>query len=122
MAGLEAMRVTHAELDVFIYRYGHDRDYWIACLAALESPFRERYIHAVTTQTSVFLCDPLEWDETLSGCFQDASRQAAELMRDVPEALGQCHRYWQLKQKVLRETYSITWFSPSEMNPGVFFD
>lgn len=36
--------------------------------------------------------------------------------------LGMCYRFWQLTKERLMDRYGITWYSPSEMNPGSFFD
>jgi len=36
--------------------------------------------------------------------------------------LGYCHRFWALKQRILKEEYGIDWKSPAEMNPDWFFD
>ena len=36
--------------------------------------------------------------------------------------MGYCHMYWLTKRQILKEKYGIEWRSPSELNPGVYFD
>lgn len=35
---------------------------------------------------------------------------------------GYCHKYWQVKKRILNTEYGIKWKSPQEMNPRVKFD
>lgn len=41
---------------------------------------------------------------------------------DLKRKLGFCHRYWAEKKRILREEYGITWYAPTECNPGVRYD
>ena len=49
---------------------------------------------------------------------EDKPEEAADLFMQ----LGSCHRFWALKKQILKEKYDITWYSPSELNPGIKYD
>jgi len=35
---------------------------------------------------------------------------------------GSCHMFWYEQKRILKEKYNIDWKTPSERNPGVYFD
>ncbi len=36
--------------------------------------------------------------------------------------LGCCHYIWGMKKRILKEKYGITWYTPSEVNPNIYYD
>jgi len=55
--------------------------------------------------------------------------EAKMLMPDHPEQaaqvfmqLGSCHRIWAIQKQILKEKYSITWYTPAELHPEIIFD
>jgi len=36
--------------------------------------------------------------------------------------LGYCHRFWEAKQRILKEEYNMDWKTPAQLNPNVLFD
>jgi len=36
--------------------------------------------------------------------------------------IGTCHRIWAHKQRILKEKYGMTWYTPTEVNPHIIFD
>jgi hypothetical protein len=42
-------------------------------------------------------------------------------MKDFPQGMGSCHKYWQLKKELLKNV-GIDWKTPQECNPRVVFD
>lgn len=69
------------------------------------------------------LIDPIESDPLMAEKIRDAAaeaKQAVELSGYVGR--GSCHVIWKKQAEILAERHGITWFSPSEMNPGVIFD
>jgi hypothetical protein len=67
--------------------------------------------------------DAQEFNPKLKDVFADARKKAeANLQaRGVERKLGYCHAYWAELRKVLRETYKIRWWSPTDLNGG-FYD
>jgi len=66
--------------------------------------------------------DAQEFDPKLKDVFADARKQAeANLQaRGVVRKLGYCHAHWAELKKVLREVYKIRWWSPTDLNGGVY--
>ena len=36
--------------------------------------------------------------------------------------LGCCHDIWGMKKRILKEKYGITWYTPSDIYPDIYFD
>lgn len=84
---------------------------------------RERRAIARDCQTgSNLLHDPIEDDPQLHPSFLRAEQLVDEELVGVERGMGFCHRYWRVKQRILRERFQIDWYSPSDMNPMVLFD
>jgi hypothetical protein len=66
--------------------------------------------------------DAQEFDPKLKDVFADARKKAeANLQaRGVMPKLGYCHAYWAEQKKVLQEAYKIRWWSPTDLNGGVY--
>lgn len=45
-----------------------------------------------------------------------------ESYMQVPPYTGYCHSYWSAKKEILKEKYSIDWYTPAEENPDVIYD
>ena len=43
---------------------------------------------------------------------------AAEVLIQI----GSCHRLWALQKHILKEKYSITWYTPAELHPEIKYD
>ena len=43
---------------------------------------------------------------------------AAEVLIQI----GSCHRIWAIQKQILKEKYSITWYTPSELHPEIKYD
>lgn len=66
------------------------------------------------------LHDPIEDEPHIQPMIAEA---AARAEAEVPDSgIGWCHSIWEAQQKILRDRFGIEWFTPSEMNPNVFYD
>lgn len=99
---------------------------WWSRLNPFVMSHRERLLHerieiAEQQQGDVDeLHDPIEDDPELQPILAEA---AAIAEAEVPDTgMGWCHSVWERQQRILRSRYSIEWFSPADMNPGVFYD
>jgi len=66
--------------------------------------------------------DAQEFDPKLKDVFADARKKAeANLQaRGVVRQLGYSHLYWAELKKVLQESYKIRWWSPTDLNGGIY--
>ena len=85
---------------------------------------QEKWLETETLDTP-FGDDPESIKISTSKRIEDAKRllpsnpeQAAELFMQ----LGCCHTIWDLKKRILKEKYGITWYTPAELNLDVKFD
>ncbi|WNL47908.1 hypothetical protein RKE25_09880 [Dyella sp. BiH032] len=93
-------------------------------LSAMSPDLRERVLLAIKQKGDGWLLvDPIETDAILAGKVREAADEASRAA-DVAgrHRLGRCHFVWAMQKKILAERYGITWFSPADMNPAVFFD
>jgi hypothetical protein len=67
------------------------------------------------------LYDPIRDDPAYARAIEEAGRRAKEEI-DPSSHMGSCHLFWRRKKEILKEEYGITWYSPSQMNPRVFYD
>lgn len=85
--------------------------------------FQQRLQQARRSQPQgTLLFDPIEEEVEYAAAFASADALAEQELAHTSYARGFCHIYWQTKQRILKEKFGITWFSPSEMNPSVRFD
>lgn len=68
------------------------------------------------------LADPVEYTWEFEEIAEDLQAELDEMLADVPRGMGFCFRYWDAKERLLKEKYGIRWRSPGRMNPGVMFD
>jgi hypothetical protein len=67
--------------------------------------------------------DPIEDDPDAAPLIRQADREAREKSDRGPQMpLGQCHVFWAIKKRILKEKYGIDWKTPKEMNPKTAFD
>jgi len=68
--------------------------------------------------------DSQEFQPELQAKFYAARKTAKEnlIARGVKPRIGSIHTYWAELQRILREEYSISWYTPAEMNPGTMYD
>lgn len=60
------------------------------------------------------------WDwETIA---LEVEERLDEILADANKGMGFCHRYWSVKEDLLKKEYGIRWHSPAVMNPRVLFD
>lgn len=84
---------------------------------------RERIEIAKRQQIGIYseiLYDPIEDDPLIQPMIAEAAAQAEV---EVPDAgMGWCYSVWKARQRILRDRFSIEWFTPDEMNPDIMFD
>tara|TARA_B100000315_G_C14395764_1_gene504145 strand:- start:641 stop:853 length:213 start_codon:yes stop_codon:yes gene_type:complete len=66
--------------------------------------------------------DPQEDDPRLGRITRKAEVQVEKNLESYPKHFGFCHRHWEEKKRILKETYGISWKSPADMNPEICFD
>jgi len=71
---------------------------------------------------SQLLTDPIERADKETAEIIKEAFEKANTMVDPSIITGRCHAIWGYVKKILEEEHGITWFSPSEMNPGVMLD
>ncbi|HYG34809.1 MAG TPA: hypothetical protein VEC99_08500 [Clostridia bacterium] len=66
--------------------------------------------------------DAQEFDPKLKDVFANARKKAEGNLqaRGVVRKLGYCHAYWAELKKVLQEDHKIRWWSPTDLNGGVY--
>jgi hypothetical protein len=70
-----------------------------------------------------YLVDPTERDPLIATRVRDAHAEAeGEAGQSGVTGRGRCHFVWALQAKILADRHGITWFSPKQMNPDIFFD
>ena len=85
--------------------------------------FQQRLQQARRSQPQgTLLFDPIEEDVEHAEALASAEALADQELARMSQTRGFCHLYWQTKQRILKEKFGLTWFSPSEMNPSVRFD
>lgn len=93
-------------------------------LDAMPPDLRVRVMLAIQQKSKgELLVDPIESDPLFAERVRSAAveaKRAVELTGRVGR--GCCHAIWTKQKEILAERYSITWFSPKDMNPGVLFD
>lgn len=121
-AGDQAGKVTPEQVMTYARATGQpDHLEWAReDLERMAPELRDRVLRACIDQTDV-LVDPIEAEPALQAAFE-AARKAAEAEVGPPQGLGHCHRLWAAQQRVLRERYGITWYTPAEMNPNSCID
>lgn len=65
--------------------------------------------------------DPIEDTTDYNEVIKFIEEQIEDIMKDEPEGLGSCHRYWALKKELLAQR-GIEWKNPAECNPYILFD
>jgi len=69
------------------------------------------------------LVDPIESDPLFAEKVRNAATEAKRIVELIGHVgRGSCHLIWTKQKEILAERDGIVWFSPKEMNPGVFFD
>ena len=68
------------------------------------------------------LHDPIEDDPALQPVIAEAEALADAELSGRPRGRGFCHVFWRTKQRILRDRFGVTWFSPADMNWGVIYD
>lgn len=76
----------------------------------------------VKLKVPTFKSDPIENSPKYRKILAQADKEAKEICKNHVGKLGYCHRFWAVKERILREKYGIEWKSPARMNPGVMFD
>jgi tetratricopeptide (TPR) repeat protein len=66
--------------------------------------------------------DPVEYTEKYLDILIELETKIGEAVKDTYPGRGFCHRYWRVKEEILKKDYGIKWKSPAKMNPGVMFD
>ena len=66
--------------------------------------------------------DPVEWTAYWEEIIDRADEEAERALADHPRGMGFCHAWWYERERVLSESFGLTWHSPVVMNPGVMFD
>ncbi|MEM9212988.1 MAG: hypothetical protein AAGD25_01295 [Cyanobacteria bacterium P01_F01_bin.150] len=88
-----------------------------------QKTLKQRLQHARNSQPgNEALHDPIEDDAKYMVAIALADALAADDLADAPRNRGFCYLYWKTKQRILKETFEITWFSPCDMNPSIRFD
>ncbi|WP_338846285.1 hypothetical protein V8J88_21310 [Massilia sp. W12] len=93
-------------------------------LEGMEPLLRERVLQAVSQKMrSRVLRDPIEEDPKASSIIAQAREEAEVIVKQRGlSGKGVCHSIWFEQARILQDKFQIKWFSPKEMNPGVFFD
>lgn len=65
--------------------------------------------------------DPVEDTEEYKIAVVEIQEELDKRMKDFPQGMGSCHKYWQLKKELLKKV-GIDWKTPQECNPRVVFD
>lgn len=96
----------------------------IELLGQMEPLRRERVLEASRLpKRSLTLRDPIESSPELANIIRNAAEEANKIVSTQGTLKrGSCHAIWREQARILLERHQIVWFSPSEMNPGVFFD
>jgi hypothetical protein len=96
----------------------------IDILLEMEPLLRERVIEAShKPKRSLVLRDPIETHAVTAELVLRAAKEAEEIVRQrSPLRRGSAHAIWHEQARILAEKHQIVWFSPQQMNPGVFFD
>ena len=98
----------------------------VNALATVTPDLLDRIFHAAEMRKrSRFLTDPIEEDPDVGPTVRRVLDETTEVVTREAEGqrrLGLCHRVWGLTKERLSREHGITWYSPSEMNPGSCFD
>lgn len=119
----DTTRLTNADVAAFAAAAGFDAGLAAArqYLQSLAPGLRARLLRACQTQRAPFH-DPIEDETVLKRALAAAEDEARAIVGEGGH-LGYCHALWGQKQRILRERFGITWFTPAEMNHGmVMFD
>ena len=93
-------------------------------LSTMPSDLRDRVLMAARQGgNQKWLVDPIEVDPLLADKVRLAAEEAQQ-NADLGDhhGRGRCHVVWSMQKTILADRYGITWFSPREMNPDVWFD
>jgi hypothetical protein len=60
--------------------------------------------------------------ESPKAILEAAERETKQQLAEEVRGLGFCHRFWRMKQQILKEKYGINWKTPAEMNPHIIYD
>ena len=66
--------------------------------------------------------DPVEQTPEYLAIEEKLEREIKLRLLSVKRTRGYCHRYWEVKKKILKKHYGIDWKSPKELNPHIKFD
>jgi len=85
------------------------------------------WVFTVHTQQSIVDVERLDAqaiDETLAPKFNEADKEAQPRLeqRGIKPKLGYVHAYWPELEKVLKEKFGLTWYSPDQLNPSRTYD
>ena len=91
-------------------------------LDAMPPDLRTRVMLAIQQKSKgELLVDPIESDPLFAEKVRNAATEAKRVVELIGHVgRGSCHLIWTKQKEILAERDGIVWFSPKEMNPGVF--
>ncbi len=86
--------------------------------------FYERFLNAIDQKSLDvnYLTDPIENEPEMKEIIKQVRRKTEAKLHDRKKMRGFCHLYWHTQKRILKERYNIQWFSPVDLNPGIWFD
>ena len=85
-------------------------------------PERFDAVHKEAMKEPTIKNDPVEYTDKYLNILIELETKIAEELKDVPQGMGYCFEYWEVKQRILEEDYGIDWVSPAVLNPDTRFD
>jgi hypothetical protein len=84
--------------------------------------YRETEIRQARFKVDGEVFDPQELKHEFKAAFVEADLEAERAVGNVPRNKLFIFKFWEVKKKILKSKYSISWSSPAELNPSIVYE